>query len=234
MCANKRARRSSTSVRNIAMLFVPGTLMTAIRRHNCSLFVSFRFSSVGRKLVASCANSNVCSSRLLCNSSRMPFLRSVVCERWISRSSLDNRRISSCSILANLSIQYASTWTKGALDRAAASWTVTGVNFVKNRSSAASLFSPSPPRTTPEAVIFKRFLGMTFRNSSAGSFSNLAPAFPPPPPPLARLLPSGSFGGITRFLRFTLFAKANALSSSLFFANASPLGISANSELCTN
>ena len=126
MCANKRARRSSTSVRNIAMLFVPGTLMTAIRRHNCSLFVSFRFSSVGRKLVASCANSNVCSSRLLCNSSRMPFLRSVVCERWISRSSLDNRRISSCSILANLSIQYASTWTKGALDRAAASWTITG------------------------------------------------------------------------------------------------------------
>mmetsp|Transcript_5350 Transcript_5350/g.16951 ORF Transcript_5350/g.16951 Transcript_5350/m.16951 type:complete len:253 (-) Transcript_5350:417-1175(-) len=47
MCANKRARRSSTSFRNIAIFFVPGTSMMAIRRHNCSMFVSFRFSSVG-------------------------------------------------------------------------------------------------------------------------------------------------------------------------------------------
>ena len=175
----------------------------------------------------------------------MPCLRSVDCERCNSRSSLEgNRRISSCSTFANFSIQYASTGTKGALDRAAASWTVTGVNFVKRRSSAVSVFSsPSPPRTTPAAVIFKMFRGIPFRNSSCGSLSNVGPLplppppLPPPPPPLpaaSRFLISGSSGSIFRFLRFTLFASANSLSTSLFFANSSPHGISANSELCNN
>ena len=168
----------------------------------------------------------------------MPCLRSVDCERCNSRSSLEgNRRISSCSTFANFSIQYASTGTKGALDRAAASWTVTGVNFVKRRSSAVSVFSsPSPPRTTPAAVIFKMFRGIPFRNSSCGSLSNVGP-LPLPPPPLpaaSRFLVSGSSGSIFRFLRFTLFASANSLSTSLFFANSSPHGISANSELCNN
>ena len=115
MCANKRARRSSTSSNNIAMF---------------SRNFDTQSVAITASFVSSVSLSRPKTRRELRKFKRLPSPRVTRRGRFYAASFAsvdprsDNRQFF-CSIL-RIYRSNSFTWTKGALDRAAASWTITG------------------------------------------------------------------------------------------------------------